>query len=166
MAINRDLFDQLVEVIEPHVIDPDQRAELVYRNLYDSPILREIKLEGTPRSFTLHFVATLLNWDEGESLLPVLSDLKERKGETQRLNQLLQALEGTPQLELKELEGSLFDKMTPLIAAIMTGLTTVIATVFTLGIIGSSLSDSIPILLIALVSAVATVAIVREIIKR
>jgi hypothetical protein len=76
MAVNSQLFSQLVDAVSPVLASDEQRTVLVYKALLNSDVLEKLDFSGTPTTFSARLLGTLINRSEYESVLNLLQEAK------------------------------------------------------------------------------------------
>lgn len=95
VAIERDMYRRLVDVLTPAFTDQEDRYAITYPALYDAGVLLDdIDFSGSGQTYTLRLVTTLLSYGDYEALSAVLQEAKSHTGADRQaeLDQLIQEL--------------------------------------------------------------------------
>lgn len=86
--IDASIFNQIVELLIPHMGDSEERRALVEQALYGSPVLAQIRWDGAARPFTVALVRRLIDFGEitpGKlALIALLEQVKTLVGTDQK----------------------------------------------------------------------------------
>lgn len=86
MDIERDLFNQLVDIITPFMSDSAQRSAIIQSALRNDALRHSIILSGGGRDFTIHLLDGLIKYGEVEYLHALLDELASRLGPSKQQN--------------------------------------------------------------------------------
>jgi hypothetical protein len=82
--LTKDLFDQIVTVLQPEMGDADARRALIESALYGSPLLQKIQWGGPARPFTVRLVRELDQFGEIEpgkaAIIALLEETRKHVG--------------------------------------------------------------------------------------
>ncbi len=59
MPLTRECFSQIVDLLTPHMLDPNERQVILRPALYDTPLLNQIMFSGNANTFTVLLVTEL-----------------------------------------------------------------------------------------------------------
>ncbi|MBX3013624.1 MAG: hypothetical protein KF832_19035 [Caldilineaceae bacterium] len=97
--LDQATFDELINTLEPFLIDPNQRQALLWSAFHNSPLYRQINFAGSSHIFTINLVNTLLQYGADEQgrhpMMPLFAVIRAQVGSNkqQKIDQLQQQLQ-------------------------------------------------------------------------